>query len=284
MRGWMTGAAALAVAATAGLALAQQTGATTSGQTTQATTQASNQAQAATPAVPRGYLTTVPDPAVILRPSPKEADPRDLEDKRVYEAARKLEGGPRWAMAQADVPYGIADQIGGFSCAVGATLTPQTAPKLAAMVARTSIDVGRLNGPAKALYNRVRPYQRWGGTICSARTPSLDNSYDYPSGHAQLGWTNALVLAEAVPDRASQILARGRAFAESRAVCGVHTLSAVEAGMLLASAQVAAAHGEPAFKADLEAVRAEIAALRASGPKPDAAACAAQAPLNTSVF
>ncbi|WP_337189016.1 phosphatase PAP2 family protein [Phenylobacterium sp.] len=264
MRGWMMGAAFAAAAATAGIAIAQP--------------------PAAPPAIPPGYLSAVPDPAAILRPSPRDGDARDLEDKRVYEAARKLEGGPRWAMAQADVPYGIADQMGGFSCAVGATLTPQTAPKLAALIGKTSMDVGRLNGAAKALYNRVRPYQRWGGTICTPPSPSLDKSYDYPSGHAQLGWTNALVLAEAAPDRASQILARGRAFAESRAVCGVHTLSAVEAGMLLASAQVAAAHGEPAFKADLEAVRAEIAALRANGPKPEAAACAAQAPLNSSAF
>jgi acid phosphatase (class A) len=234
--------------------------------------------------MPQGYLTSLPDPAAILRPAPKDGDARDLEDKRIFEAARKLEGAARWKMAQADVPYGIADQMGGFSCAVGVTLTPQTAPKLAALIARTSIDVGRLNTVAKNTYGRPRPYARWGGTICTPVSPMLDKSLDYPSGHAQLGWTNALVLAEIAPDRATQILARGRAFAESRAVCGVHTVSATEAGMTLASAQVAAARANPAFKTDIDAARVELETLRASGAKPDAAACAAELELNKSPF
>ncbi|MDZ4370730.1 MAG: phosphatase PAP2 family protein [Phenylobacterium sp.] len=271
MRTWIIGGAAFVAAGGAGLALAQQAPAT-------------HAPAPASTAAPQGYLASLPDPAAILRPAPKDGDARDLEDKRVFEAARKLEGGPRWAMAQADVPYGIANQMGGFSCAVGVTLTPQTAPKLAAVVARTSMDVGRLNTAAKNVYGRPRPYARWGGTICTPASPMLDKSLDYPSGHAQLGWANALVLAELAPDRATQILARGRAFAESRAVCGVHTISATEAGMTLASAQIAASRANPAFKADLEAARAEIEALRTSGEKPDPAVCAAEPDLNRSPF
>jgi acid phosphatase (class A) len=263
MRTWIIGGAAVIAAGTAGLALAQQ---------------------AAAPAIPHGYLADMPDPAAILRPAPKPGDARDLEDRRIFEASRKLEGSARWKMAQADVPYGIAAQMGGFSCAVGVTLTPQTAPKLAALIGRTSIDVGRLNMVAKNAYGRPRPYARWGGNICTPASPMLDESLDYPSGHAQLGWTNALVLAELAPDRATQILARGRAFAESRAVCGVHTVSATEAGMTLASAQIAASRANPAFKADIDAARAELEALRASGAKPDAAACAAEPELNKSPF
>lgn len=231
-----------------------------------------------------GYLTTTPDPAQILRPAPKEGDARDLEDKRLYEAARKLEGSPRWAQAQADVPFAINNRISNFSCAVGVKIDAASAPKLALLLTRTSMDVGRLNGAAKAAYSRVRPYKRWGGNICTEKSPALDNSFDYPSGHAQLGWSDALVLAELAPDRAAQILARGRAFADSRAVCGVHTVSAIEAGELLGSAQIALSQSSPAFRADVDAARAELAALRASGPKPDAALCAKEAELNKSPF
>jgi acid phosphatase (class A) len=233
---------------------------------------------------PSGYLTTPPDPAQVLRPAPKDGDARDLEDKRLYEAARKLEGGPRWAMAQADVPYDVATRLGSYSCAVGVTLTPATAPRLATLLGKASMDVGRLNSAAKAVYGRPRPYTRWGGTICTAASPALAASLDYPSGHAQLGWTDALVLATLAPDRASLILARGRAYADSRAVCGVHTVSATEAGVILASAQFAVTQSAPGFQADLEAARAELAALRASGAKPDAAACAKEAELHKSPF
>jgi acid phosphatase (class A) len=233
---------------------------------------------------PSGYLTATPDPAQILRPAPKEGDARDLEDKRLYEAARKLEGGARWAQAQADVPFAVNNRIANYSCALGVKIDAATAPKLALLLTRTSMDVGRLNGAAKAVYSRPRPYKRWGGTICTEKSPALDNSFDYPSGHAQLGWSDALVLAELAPDRAAQILARGRAFADSRAVCGVHTVSAIEQGMLLGSTQFALSQSEAAFRADLEAARAELNALRASGPKPDEAACAKEAELNTSPF
>ena len=144
--------------------------------------------------------------------------------------------------------------------------------------------MGRLNGAAKAAYSRPRPYKRWGGTICTAASPALDNSFDYPSGHAQIGWMDALIIAQLAPDRAAQVLARGRAFADSRAVCGVHTVSAIESGMLLASAQFAGSQAEPAFRVDVEAARAELVALRTSGPKPDATACATEAALNKSPF
>lgn len=233
---------------------------------------------------PSGYLTTTPDPAQILRPAPKEGDARDLEDKRLYEAARKLEGQPRWSLAQADVPYTVTNRIANFSCAVGVKMDAASAPKLAAVLNRASMDVGRLNSAAKAVYSRARPYKRWGGAICTEKSPALDNSFDYPSGHAQLGWMDALILAEIAPDRAAPILARGRAFADSRAVCGVHTVSAIEAGELLGSAQFALSQSEAAFRADLDAARAELTALRASGEKPDAAACAKEAELVKSPF
>jgi hypothetical protein len=43
-----------------------------------------------------------------------------------------------------------------------------------------------------------------------------------------------MLLARLVPDRAGDVLARGRNFAESRVVCGVHNLSAVGSGLLTA--------------------------------------------------
>ena len=64
----------------------------------------------------------------------------------------------------------------------------------------------------------------------------------------------------------------------------MHTVSAIEAGELLGSAQFALSQSAPAFRTDLDAARAELAALRASGPQPDAAACATEAELNKSPF
>ena len=102
-------------------------------------------------------------------------------------------------------------------------------------------------------------------------------SPDYPSGHVTWGWTVGLILAELAPDRAEPILSRARAFGESRLVCGVHNLSAVEAGRTNGSIVVAALHGREDFRKDLEIARKEVAAARKAGPAPDTATCAAEA-------
>jgi acid phosphatase (class A) len=86
-------------------------------------------------------------------------------------------------------------------------------------------------------------------------------------------------LAQADPEHATEILARARAFGESRVVCGVHNMSSVSAGQLNASALMAAVSGTSLFQSDLAGVRKEIAENRKAGPAPEAARCAAEAAL-----
>ena len=90
----------------------------------------------------------------------------------------------------------------------------------------------------------------------------------YPSGHSSLGWAWALILSEIDPEHANAILARGRAFGESRVICGVHWQSDVEEGRFMGASAVARLHADPAFRADLEAARAELAGIRAKNLKP----------------
>jgi acid phosphatase (class A) len=130
---------------------------------------------------------------------------------------------------------------------------------------------------AKQFYRTRRPYLSGTSNICQAKTADLAANPDYPSGHAAGGWMEALILAELAPDRATDILARGRAFGESRLVCGSHSLSAVQAGWMAAAAATAALHAQPAFRQDLEAARAELPKARAAAPSPDPAACRAEA-------
>jgi membrane-associated phospholipid phosphatase len=89
----------------------------------------------------------------------------------------------------------------------------------------------------------------------------------------------ALLLSEIDPGNAAAIVARGRAFGESRVVCGVHYVSDVEGGRLTTTALVAALHSNAEFEADIAAARAELAAVRATAPTPDAASCPANGAL-----
>jgi acid phosphatase (class A) len=192
-------------------------------------------------------------------------------------ATRKLQDTPRWKLAQADVDQTAI--LKDLSCAIGVTLTRDNAPKTTALIFRVGPDVSRAVNLPKDIYKRPRHYLTDQGPICVEKYADLAASPDYPSGHVTWGWTVGLIMAELAPDRATEILSRARAFGESRLVCGVHTLSAVEAGRTNASIVVAALHGQEAFRKDLDAVRKEVAAARKAGPAPDPAACAAEAEL-----
>lgn len=229
---------------------------------------------------PAGYLTadTLPDAALILPPPPAAGSARDEADRAVFRTTRALEGSPRWGLAQNDVPTAPSAMMQNFACALGAELTPQNAPRLNMLMSRVGLQLGAQVASVKDLFNRPRPYLIQEGPICVARSHELDESPDYPSGHSTWGFANALILAQMAPDRSGQILARGRAFGESRVVCGVHSPSAVEAGRTNAAALFAALNATPAFRADFEAAQAEVVAARDKGLS-DASRCTEQAEL-----
>jgi acid phosphatase (class A) len=231
---------------------------------------------AAAPAPKTGYLSpeTAPDTLRILPEAPTAGTSRYEADRTVYLQTRSLKDSPRWALAQADIDQ--AALLHDMACAVGVELTPANAPRLVSLIKTIASDVSRAVARPKDFYGRKRPFLIDEGPICDARTPQLEASPDYPSGHSTWGWTVGLILAELAPDRATDILVRARAYGESRIVCGVHNLSAIEAGRTNASALVAALHGSPAFRADLDVARLEVAQARKAGPAPDPAACAAE--------
>jgi acid phosphatase (class A) len=230
-----------------------------------------------------GYLTPGEfDVTRVLEPAPKPGDPRFTTDRKIFRATRHLIGTPRWVLATSDAETGTPALLRDFSCSVGVKLTPENAPKLVNLIQRAGIDTGRQTNQAKEIYQRARPFTIDRGQICQPRSELYDTkahrmSYDYPSGHTTRGWTYALVLSALAPDRAQQILERGRAYGDSRFVCGAHNESAVEAGMLSASATMALVETKPAYQSDLAAAREELAALRASGAP--AEGCAIEAAL-----
>jgi acid phosphatase (class A) len=230
--------------------------------------------------LPNGYLAgREPDTVLVVPQSPEPGSPRDEADRAIFKATRTLDGTPRWALAQNDVKLSVADFLRDFSCAVGVSLTEKNAPALVTLVRKTFPDMVVAYSRPKDLYRRPRPYLRDPGAICTPRSDLLDKSFDYPSGHATFAWTTGLILAEAAPDRAGPVLARARAFGESRAVCGVHSASAVTEARTAGAVLFAALEADSAFRNDLAAARSEMTALRASPAAEKPEACEAEAAL-----
>lgn len=252
--------AAMAALGGAGVALAQQA------------------APKAVAPAPTGYLgDKAPDTYKILPPSPTVGTIRYQADRSTFLATRSLKDSERWKLAIADVNEAAIVQD--TACAMNMEVTPQNAPKFTKIMMTMRYDVRQAVNHPKDIYKRQRPYLIDEGDICVEKSASLAASPDYPSGHATWGWTVGLILAELLPDRSTEILSRARAFGESRLVCGVHNMSAVESGRTNGSILVAGLHGSPAFRADMEAARKELEALRKTAAKPDPAKCAAEAEL-----
>ncbi|WP_343527840.1 phosphatase PAP2 family protein [Sphingomonas sp.] len=223
-----------------------------------------------------GYLTPGEfDVTQVIEPAPRKGDPRYDTDRKIFRATRKLADTPRWQMATSDVDTSPPALMRDFSCAVGVALTPEDAPLTLRLVSRAGADTAAQTNIAKNVYRRARPFHQDKGRVCQP-VAQLADSFDYPSGHTTWGWTWALILAELAPDRAGPILRRGRAYGDSRFVCGAHNESAVEGGMLSASATMALVRTKSAFQEDLAAARAEIARLRADPASPRPQGCTAE--------
>jgi acid phosphatase (class A) len=213
--------------------------------------------------------------AELLPAAPKAGTARYEADRQVFLATRTFKDTPRWTLAQQDVDYATPRLLADFSCAMGLPLDAAKLPRLAALVDATSQAADASTGPAKKANQRQRPFVIDQGATCQS-TEQLKNSFDYPSGHATRGWAVGLVLAELAPDRASDVLLRSRAFADSRVVCGVHNVSAIDAGAMNGAAVVAVLHASASFQLSLADAKKELDAYRAATAPLPAESCAAE--------
>lgn len=74
------------------------------------------------------------------------------------------------------------------------------------------------------------------------------------------GYAAAAALSQHLSGNAQIIQARAADYAESRLVCGAHYRRDIEAGHVLGVALLSALMTKPAFRAELEAARAELTA------------------------
>jgi acid phosphatase (class A) len=108
-----------------------------------------------------------------------------------------------------------------------------------------------------------------GEPICTPeKQKKLGKEGSYPSGHNAVGMMWALILTEVSPEQTDAILARGQAYGLSRIICNAHWHSDTLQGRYIGAYLVSRLHADSGFRADLEAARAEIKAVRAKGLKP----------------
>ena len=237
----------------------------------------------------QGYLdpNAVPNSVALIPPPPAPDSAAFAHDEEVARSTFPLRNTPRFELAVSDYDLKIPSLVNTFSCAINAQITEANAPYLYTMLRRSFTDLGQSTHDAKDYYNRLRPFQVNHEPMGVPKARALlEKDHSYPSGHTAIGWGFALILSELSPDRANELLARGRAFGESRNIVNHHWYSDVVWGRFMGAGTVARLHAEPTFRADMDAARAEFAAIRAQGLAPtrdckaEAAALAQATPSN----
>ena len=231
------------------------------------------------PGILQGYLPMdAPlDSRAFVAPAPAADSERQALDDAVSRRALSLNGTSRWELATRDAQLRFPEAASAFSCALGLPITEAETPALYMLLRRTLADLGVATAAAKEAYQRARPFMSNGAPICTpAEEEALRRNGSYPSGHTSIGWGWALILSELAPDRAEALLARGRAYGESRIVCNVHWYSDVVAGRTVAAGAFARLQTNAEFREAMIAAAEDIARMRTKA-LPQSQECAVEA-------
>ena len=223
------------------------------------------------PGILMGYLSIkdLPQSKELVPPPPAEKSLAKALDEEKNREALMLNGSKRWEQAARDAAIRSPKAPESFSCALGVPITRKDTPYLHLLLRRTLTDAGISVYGAKRAYKRPRPFmENSRGTCTPDKEEHLKKDGSYPSGHTAIGWAWALILTEIAPERTNEILARGRAFGESRMVCNVHWYSDVVEGRFMGASTVARLHANETFQADLAEAKKEYAAAKSKGLKP----------------
>jgi len=188
----------------------------------------------------------LPQPPAVDSPTTKA----ELVELHRIEATRTPE---QVANAKADE---AEEDMFAFKTIFGAGFNAEALPMTAALGAHVKNEQSVLGNQLKLAFQRPRPYQTDPSLHPVCELKATHDSY--PSGHSMTGYLEAFTLAEIVPEKRDEILARADDYAHNRLVCGVHYPSDVEASRRFAYVVFGYMLATPRFQHDLDAARDEM--------------------------
>lgn len=194
-------------------------------------------------------------PERLLPPPPAAGSARE---KRELDEVRRIVAAASPARLDQARWDGAHEDASAYNAVVGRDLAalPQTAALLAIVTEETEGVVV----VAKDHFARLRPYGADPALPHCGKKDATAAPRSYPSGHASIGYAMAWTLVRLMPDRAPAILARADDYAMSRAVCGVHYLSDLEAGHVVGTLIAERLLADPRLAARIAAARTELSA------------------------
>jgi acid phosphatase (class A) len=150
-----------------------------------------------------------------------------------------------------------------FQSAIAPAFDLSKLPATARLLAEVRNEESVAGKAAKTYFKRNRPWIVDPKLKTCARDDPPQSSY--PSGHATMAFSMAVVLTKAMPELSGNIMGRARDYAYHRMVCGMHYRADIVAGQTLGVAVAAQMLNDPRFQADLAAAREELKAAGLTG-------------------
>src|ERR1700730_4085957 len=157
------------------------------------------------------------DFANLLPAPPADGSAGDKADMQALLALQKTLTPQRLERIQADTEqsvYRVAGEV------LGPTFTKEHFPLAGAFFDKVNKDSGVGVGAIKRKYKRLRPFQASKEVQSPPNIAAASQGPTYPSGHGTFGAEVALLLSMMVPEKRSELFARGWQYGEQRILSG----------------------------------------------------------------
>lgn len=190
----------------------------------------------------------------LLAPPPAVDSLRQKQEMDVLLTLQKERTPAMEAFAQGDAERSVFR----FADAVGKNFTAEKLPQTEAFFNTVKENADYLLGPAKAHWDRPRPYASNPDIHPCVKKPG---NASYPSGHSTFGTVTSILLANMIPERQTQIYDRAELYRRNREIGGVHYPSDVEAGRIAGTVIAAFLLQNPVFQGEFAKAKAELRAV-----------------------
>jgi acid phosphatase (class A) len=202
------------------------------------------------------------DPARLLPAPPADGSEAQKADLAEVQRLYRIRSPERLAQAQWDDTHETSALFAGV---IGPGFDLTRLPRTAELLKLVENEQAVSATIAKKHFLRNRPWAIDPSLKACDYKEGANPKTSYPSGHATLGYSVGLILANLMPEKSEAILSRAADYAYSREICAAHYASDTEASHVLGTVVALQLLASPQVAPMLEASRAELRAAHLTG-------------------
>jgi len=197
------------------------------------------------------------DIASLLPSPPTETSPAGQLDLQIVKNLQQNMTPERAKAIRGDLPQDVYNVAGPV---LGPTFTKEKFPLTGQFIDKVVKDASFGVGPVKQKYMKARPF-KYSTELATAFEDIAKSTggATYPSGHSTTAFEVALVLGSMLPSKRDALYERAYTYSVHRVTSGAAYPSDAEGGHMAATLAVYEMMKKPEFRADYEAVKAELA-------------------------